>query len=118
MSHSSRPPIAALGLPVAALAALAVLLAGASATAAPQVELRPVNSLERPIEQRLWPKNKGPVSPSLVAARFAYALARDLAHGKAGRTIEDQAEGAGLIVSGDQDDRSTERAPPRRASGT
>jgi membrane protein len=37
--------------------------------------------ITRPIEQRLWPKNKGPASRSLVAARFAYALVRDLAHG-------------------------------------
>lgn len=84
MSHSSRPPIAALGLPVAALAALAVLLAGASATAAPQVELRPVNSLERPIEQRIDALRRAASLPGVrhsqglteAAERHAATLAR------------------------------------------
>src|SRR5688572_21504132 len=39
--------------------------------------------ITRPIERRLWPKghNLAPASPVLVAARFAYALVRDLTHG-------------------------------------
>ena len=39
--------------------------------------------ITRPIEQRLWPKGHrlAPAPPALVAARFAYALVRDLTHG-------------------------------------
>jgi membrane protein len=39
--------------------------------------------ITRPIEQRLWPRDKPPTDAShlLVVARFAYALVRDLAHG-------------------------------------
>ena len=39
--------------------------------------------ITRPIEQRLWPRGHrlAPAPPALVAARFAYALVRDLTHG-------------------------------------
>ena len=39
--------------------------------------------ITRPIEQRLWPRGHrlAPAPPALVAARYAYALLRDLTHG-------------------------------------
>jgi membrane protein len=39
--------------------------------------------ITRPIESRLWPKGKRvePVPPTLIVARFVYALLRDFAHG-------------------------------------
>lgn len=44
----------------------------------------------------------------VVARKFGDGR-RDLAHGEAGRTVQDEAEGSGFIVRGDEHDGTTER---------
>jgi uncharacterized protein YkwD len=78
MSRGSRPPIAAVGLIAAAIAALA---ASAPSTAAPTVRLAPVDHIEAPIEQQVAAiRRSGKLrdvshSPALAAAAAAHAAA-------------------------------------------